>query len=64
MKARDNFKIYDVTNWEINNCNTHIVQLSNILRSKRNQTMKGDIMIFKNHTEAQTLIPDLFFFYF
>ena len=64
MKARDNFKIYDVTNWEINNCNTHIVQLSNILRSKRNQTMKGGIMIFKTHTEAQTLIPDLFFFYF
>ena len=25
-KDRVNFKIYDVTTWEINNCNTHIAQ--------------------------------------
>ena len=25
-KAKVDFKIYDVTNWETNNCNTHIVQ--------------------------------------
>ena len=26
-KAKVNFKIYDVTNWATNNCNTHVVQL-------------------------------------
>ena len=25
-KDKVNFKIYDVTTWETNNCNTHIVQ--------------------------------------
>ena len=25
-KAKVNFNIYNVTNWEINNCNTHIAQ--------------------------------------
>ena len=33
-----NFKIYDVINWETNNCNTLIAP--NISRSKGNQTMK------------------------
>ena len=33
-----NFKIYDVTTWETNNCNTLIAP--NISRSKGNQTMK------------------------
>ena len=37
-KAKVNFKIYDVTIWLTNICNTHI--LRNISRSKDNQTMK------------------------
>ena len=36
MKAKINFKFYDVTNWETNNYN-HI--LSNISRIKGNQIM-------------------------
>ena len=28
-KAMVNFKIYDVTNWTTNNCNTHITQYLN-----------------------------------
>ena len=36
-KATVNFKIYDVTDWETNNSNTHI---PNISRSKGNQAIK------------------------
>ena len=38
-KAKVNFKIYDVINWETNKYNTHIAQHS---RSKGNQTTKFD----------------------
>ena len=40
---RVNFKIYDVTNWETTNCDTHMTAINimpNISRSKGYQTMK------------------------
>ena len=37
QKDKVNFKIYDVTAWLTNNCNTHVAHIS---RSKRNQTIK------------------------
>ena len=41
-KAMVNFKIYDITNWTTNNCNTY---LPNVSKSKSNQTMKfGQLM--------------------
>ena len=36
-KDKANFKIYDVTAWETNNCNTHIAQY---LKRKGNQRIK------------------------
>ena len=64
-KAKTNFKIYDVMNWETDNT-IHIVP--NVLRSKGNQTMKvgqfvtREIFFSKNHTqnEVEKLISDLF----
>ena len=47
VKAEVNFKIYDVTERTTNNYNTCI---SNILRSKRNQTMKSGHLIEYNMT--------------
>ena len=48
-KAKVDFKIYDVTNWETNNCNTHIVQ---DLKKQRQQikTIKFDQLIEYNIT--------------
>ena len=37
LGRQGNFKIYDVTTWETNNCNTHIVIIS---RHKGHKTMK------------------------
>ena len=37
-KAKVNFNIYNVTNWEINNCNTHIAQYFKKLRQSFNKT--------------------------
>ena len=43
-KAKVNFKIYDVTNWETNN---YIDILPNISRSKDNQRMKfGQLIVY------------------
>ena len=58
-----NFKIYDVTNWEKINYDTHI---ANISRSKHNQKMKYDqlveynfkIIFLKIHT--QNTVVELF----
>ena len=44
-KAKVVFKICDVKNWEVNNYNTHI---ANISRSKGNQTRKFDQLINYN----------------
>ena len=45
QKDKVNFKIYDVTTWEINNCHTPII---NISQSKSNQKMKfGQITEYK-----------------
>ena len=44
-KAKENFKIYVVTNWETNNCNNI---LPDIWRSTGNQTMKFDQFIKYN----------------
>ena len=44
-KTKFNFKIYDVRNWETNNCK-HM--LYNILRSKGNYTMKFGQLIESN----------------
>ena len=41
-KEKVNLKIFDVTNWEANNCNTEIS------RSKYNHTMKFDQLIEYN----------------
>ena len=59
--------MYDVTTWLINNCNTH---LSDISRSKDNQSMKfgqlskkaRGVFTFKNYVENQIgkLVLDLF----
>ena len=38
-KAKVNFKIYDITDWTTNNCNTHIAQLLRLL-FKPNQAIK------------------------
>ena len=67
VRDKVNFKIYDVTAWLTNNCNTHIAHIS---RSKGNQAIKfGQItdynmrnIFLKNHTQTvvQKLVPDLF----
>ena len=44
-KAKNNFKIYDVTDWATNNYNTHFSQY---LRSKGNQRMKFGQLIEYN----------------
>ena len=36
-KAKINFKIYDVTDWTTNNCNTHIAQYLNQQSKPDNQ---------------------------
>ena len=70
-KARVNFKICDIINWQTNNYNTHITQIS---RRKRSQTMKfgqlikynvRNIFLKKNHPENETgrLVPGLFLFF-
>ena len=41
-KAKENVKIYDVTNWNTNYHNKHISEFS---KSKGNQTMKFDQLI-------------------
>ena len=38
-KAKVNFKIYDITDWTTNNCNTHIAQYLRLL-FKPNQAIK------------------------
>ena len=38
-KAKVNFKIYDITDWTTNNCNTHIAQYLRLL-FKPNQEIK------------------------
>ena len=63
-KAKANFKIYDVADWQANSYNTYIVQH---LKSKGNQTMKfGQLIeydmrsvLHKNHTESKVgrLLP-------
>ena len=63
-KAMVNFKIYDITDWTINNYNIHI------LRSKGNQLMMFGQLIeynlinvfLKNHTQnvMEKLVPDPF----
>ena len=40
-----NFKTYDVTTWETNNCNTYIAHIS---RSKYNEAMEFDQLIEYN----------------
>ena len=67
-KAKINFKIYDVINWETNSHNTC---LANILKSKSNQNMKFGQLIeykvikffLKNYVEnkVRRLFSDLFF---
>ena len=38
-KAKVNFKIYDITDWTTNNCNTHIAQYLRLF-FKPNQAIK------------------------
>ena len=57
-KAKLNFKIYDVTEWTINNCNT---QFPNILKSIVNQTNNeissvNEVILTQNVVEK--LVPD------
>ena len=47
QKDEINFKIHDVTNWIINNCNTYVI-LANISKSKGNKTMKFGQLIEYN----------------
>ena len=42
---KSNFKVYDITNWETDNYNTHI---SRYLKNKGNQTMKFGQLIEYN----------------
>ena len=60
-KAQVDFKIYDVTKWDTNNCNKNI--LSGISKSKGNKTMKfGQLIEYNAENEAGKLVPDLVFF--
>ena len=43
LKDKVNFKIYDATAWETNNCNIYIQP--NILRSKGNLVLKFGLLI-------------------
>ena len=69
QKDKVNFKIYGVTTWKINNCNTHIAQYIKMCLYI-NQTIKFGQLIecnirnisLKNHTQnvMEKLFPDPF----
>ena len=64
-----NFKIYDVTTWLTNNCNTHIAQYLTKERQSDNEIWSvnrtsREIFRFKNHieNEAERPVPELILF--
>ena len=71
-KDKVNFKIYDITPWLTDNCNTHIPQYLEVKTMKFGQSIEYNITleayktfnmrnIWKNHTQnVEKLVPDLF----
>ena len=60
-KAMVNFKIFDVTHWIANNCNTHIAQYPKKQKQSGNGYSVRNIF-FKNHASGR-LVPELFLFF-
>ena len=58
QKDKVNFKIYNVTIWEINNCNTHITQYLKTQRQPDNNEILPVTVFLKNHT--QNVVEKLF----
>ena len=59
------FKIYDVTTWETNNCNTHIAQYLTKQRKSGNDissvyTRETFFLKYPTQNVMKKLIPDLF----
>ena len=48
MKAQVNFKMYDVTDWQTNNCNTHIAQYLTRYRQPDNEIWSVIANNFRN----------------